>query len=189
MTEALHEKAKENEHTSETKPQITTSDTHTQKDPFWKKNFLVTAICIAAIFGIIDVIYVHPINEKTTSLDSLGLKLSYKAPVHLSQYDENTVDVSVENSLSTDFKGTISLIIVDPDSTTKPLPGEKLSKELDIDSLEEETKQFKFLMAKKPSSQSLDYQLKITPSNGSQSAFLNENFLVAPIPYLRTASN
>lgn len=145
-------------------------------------------IVIIAFIGATNLSYVLPKNYGATSNDLPELKLNFKYPRFLSTYDKNTVDVIVKNLMYKEYHGKLTLIFDDIDSLVEPAPDTKLSATLEIPSLGKEAIQFKFILTKKPTQKNLNFHFKISHSNDSQYISNNENFLIAPIPYLRSTS-
>ena len=149
--------------------------------PFQKALVLVVAACGAVFFY-----YIVPKRDRTISTDLSNIKLSYISPNYLSLGDENTIHISIENPSQTEFNGKITLVFNDPDSLVTPAPDQSLSAKVDVSPLGKEAKQFKFLVLKKPSDGNLNYYFQIS-SDKSQYVSNEENFQIAPIPYLRSA--
>ncbi len=147
---------------------------------FQKALVLVVAGCSAIFFY-----YIVPKRDRTILTDLSNIKLSYTSPNYLSLGDENTIHISVENSSQTEFNGKITLVFNDPDSLVTPAPDQSLSAKIEISPLGREAKQFKFLLLKKPSDGNLNYYFQIS-SDKSQYVSNEENFQIAPIPYLRS---
>ena len=155
----------------------------------WQK-VLVVAILVIVVFVItINLIYVVPTKGSTFSTDLIGLNISYKSPAYLSVHDENTVEISVENTLQTELEGTLMLVFDDPEYSIKPAKEKKFSTEIEIRPRDKESQEFSFQLTKKPIDKNLKYHFLFVSSNGSQYRTETESFSIAPIPYLRSASN
>lgn len=154
----------------------------------WQKVLAITILAVVFFISIINLIYVVPIKENTFSSDLVGLNINYKSPSYLSVHDENTVEISIENTLPKNLEGTLTLVFDDPEHSIKPARGENFSTEVTIHSHDKETQEFSFQLIKKPNNKNLNYHFLFITSDGSQDQSKKENFSIAPIPYLRSVS-
>jgi len=128
--------------------------------------------------------YIFPQKDHVILVDSAGIKINYSFPTYLSVRDENTAHISIENLSQTEFSGKITLVFDDPSSFVTPAPNQNLSVKVDLSPHGRESKQFKFLVLKRPSDKNLNYHFEIF-SDEEQYISNEESFLIAPIPYLR----
>jgi len=124
------------------------------------------------------------------------LSLTYIAPKYLSEGDQNVIDISITNlNLNESFSGTITLIFHDPTIPFMSIPDKNLSLVIkDLRPDDRVTGQFKFTL---PTGSSIDkavYYFQVykpdgtpyTSPNGTLYKSNEEEFLIAPIPYLRS---
>jgi hypothetical protein len=154
------------------------------------KRLLTIIVLLFVVFIIvINFLYVLPTEEGTISTDLPGIQLSYKSPTFLSLRDENTLDVSVNNTMLEEYEGRITLVFVDPDFVIKPTLNQKFSADLDVHSHDKEPKQFKFFLSRKPSYNEIIYHFEFSSSNDTLYQSANKMLLIAPVPYIRSASS
>jgi hypothetical protein len=137
-----------------------------------------------ATIGAITLPYIFPQKERTISLNKAGIKINYAVPAYLSIGDENTAHIWIQNSGQVDFNGKITLVFEDPDAFIAPAAGHKLSANVELYQNSRESIQFKFLITKRTSNKSLHYHFEIITGHDHYKSN-TENFLIAPIPYLR----
>lgn len=142
-------------------------------------------VLVVAIISVITLPYLLPKKDRIIAANLLATKLNYTFPTYLSLGDVNTVHFFIENLSETNFSGEITLIFRDPDSFVTPAPDQDLTVKLEVPPHGRAAKQFKFLVLKRPADGSLDYYFQIS-SSGSQFISKDENFQIAPIPYLRS---
>lgn len=141
-------------------------------------------VAFVALASAITLPYIFPQKDRVILIDSAGIKINYSFPTYLSIRDENIAHVAIENTGQTDFNGRITLVFDDPSSFVTPAPDQNLSVKVDLSPHGRESKQFKFLVLKRPSDKNLNYHFEIT-SDKEQYKSNEESFLIAPIPYLR----
>lgn len=143
-------------------------------------------VLVIATISVITLPYLLPRKDRIIAADLLATKLNYTFPTYLSLGDVNTVHFFIENLGRTKFIGEITLVFKDPESFVTPAPNQNLTASVEVPPQGREAKQFNFLVLKKPADGSLDYCFQIT-SGESQFISKDENFQIAPIPYLRSA--
>lgn len=143
-------------------------------------------VALVALSAMVMLPYILPTKDRTVPIGLSGIKLNYTTHAYVSVGDQNTIDVSIENTGNNEFNGSITLIFQDPDSSVKPAPNESLSVKIEVPPHGRVNRQFKFILAKKPLDGGLNYCFRIASSDGPQHTSGDEVYSITPVPYLRS---
>jgi hypothetical protein len=143
-------------------------------------------VCAIAIISVITMPYLLSKVDQMITTDLPGIKLNYSFPKYLSIGDENTIDLSIENSNENEFTGLITLVFSDNDSLITPVANQSMSVKVEVPAFGREAKQFKFILKNKPPDGDANYYFQVFSSDGSRYKTNSAFFLISPIPYLRS---
>lgn len=143
-------------------------------------------VCAIAIISILTMPYLLSKVDQMIVTDLPGIKLIYSFPKYLSIGDENTIDLSIENSNENEFTGLITLVFSDNDSLITPAANQSMSAKVEVPAFGREARQFKFILKNRPPDGDANYYFQVFSSGGSRYKTNNTFFLISPIPYLRS---